>query len=94
MSQVRYDARGHGRSGKPSDAEAYASAHYAEDFLAVAHAFRLNKPVFVGWSVLPLTTHSVGIDADLASQESRLCALINPPAFSTLCAHDISPQRL
>ncbi|KAF9489234.1 alpha/beta-hydrolase [Pleurotus eryngii] len=48
---VRYDARGHGRSGKPSDAEAYASVHYAEDFLAVAHAFRLNKPVFVGWSL-------------------------------------------
>ncbi|KAF4586790.1 hypothetical protein EYR40_010806 [Pleurotus pulmonarius] len=48
---VRYDARGHGRSGKPSDAEAYASVHYAEDFLAVAHAFRLSKPVFVGWSL-------------------------------------------
>ncbi|KAJ7125354.1 alpha/beta-hydrolase [Mycena epipterygia] len=47
---VRYDVRGHGRSGKPVDAEGYASSLYAADFSAVIKAFSLNMPVFVGWS--------------------------------------------
>ncbi|KAJ7125344.1 alpha/beta-hydrolase, partial [Mycena epipterygia] len=47
---VRYDVRGHGRSGKPADAEGYASSLYAADFSAVTKAFSLNMPVFVGWS--------------------------------------------
>ncbi|KAJ7503180.1 alpha/beta-hydrolase [Mycena galericulata] len=47
---VRYDVRGHGRSGKPSSPEDYASALYAADFSAVAKAFSLEMPVFVGWS--------------------------------------------
>ncbi|KAI0314027.1 alpha/beta-hydrolase [Amylostereum chailletii] len=48
---IRYDMRGHGRSGKPDTEEAYASIKYAEDYLAVAQGFSLNKPVFVGWSM-------------------------------------------
>ncbi|KAJ7935372.1 Alpha/Beta hydrolase protein [Mycena leptocephala] len=47
---VRYDVRGHGRSGKPIHAEGYASALYAADFSAVAKEFCLNMPVFAGWS--------------------------------------------
>ncbi|KAJ6488275.1 alpha/beta-hydrolase [Mycena vitilis] len=47
---VRYDVRGHGRSGKPGDAAGYASSLYAADFAAVAQEFALNMPVFVGWS--------------------------------------------
>ncbi|KAJ6497450.1 alpha/beta-hydrolase [Mycena sanguinolenta] len=47
---VRYDVRGHGRSGKPDSAEGYASSLYAADFSAVAEGFSLNMPVFVGWS--------------------------------------------
>ncbi|KAF7350931.1 AB hydrolase-1 domain-containing protein [Mycena sanguinolenta] len=47
---VRYDVRGHGRSGKPNSAEGYASSLYAADFAAVAEEFSLNMPVFVGWS--------------------------------------------
>ncbi|KAJ7125387.1 Alpha/Beta hydrolase protein [Mycena epipterygia] len=47
---VRYDLRGHGRSGKPIKAEGYASSLYAADFSAVIKAFSLNMPVFVGWS--------------------------------------------
>ncbi|VDC05095.1 unnamed protein product [Peniophora sp. CBMAI 1063] len=48
---VRYDMRGHGRSGKPEAEEYYLSERYAEDYLAVARAFDLKKPIFVGWSL-------------------------------------------
>ncbi|KAJ7647850.1 Alpha/Beta hydrolase protein [Roridomyces roridus] len=47
---VRYDVRGHGRSGKPTVPSAYTSAMYADDFAAVAREFSLNNPVYVGWS--------------------------------------------
>ncbi|KAK7057745.1 AB hydrolase-1 domain-containing protein [Favolaschia claudopus] len=47
---VRYDVRGHGRSGKPTTPEGYASALYAADFAAVVEGFGLHMPVFVGWS--------------------------------------------
>ncbi|EJD03378.1 alpha/beta-hydrolase [Fomitiporia mediterranea MF3/22] len=47
---VRYDMRGHGRSGKPITEEGYASNLLADDFAAVMKAFNLYKPVFVGWS--------------------------------------------
>ncbi|KAJ6593205.1 alpha/beta-hydrolase [Mycena capillaripes] len=47
---VRYDVRGHGRSGKPTDAASYTSSLYAADFSAVAKKFSLHMPVFVGWS--------------------------------------------
>ncbi|KAJ7817246.1 hypothetical protein B0H14DRAFT_2374140 [Mycena olivaceomarginata] len=46
---VRYDVRGHGRSGKPNSAEGYASSLYAADFAAVVAEFSLHMPVFVGW---------------------------------------------
>lgn len=48
---VRYDMRGHGRSGKPRAAEAYASQRFAQDFAAVAKAYNLKRPVFAGWSL-------------------------------------------
>ncbi|KAJ3898882.1 Alpha/Beta hydrolase protein [Lentinula edodes] len=47
---VRYDLRGHGRSGKPETVESHASELYANDFMAVASEFGLHKPVLVGWS--------------------------------------------
>jgi pimeloyl-ACP methyl ester carboxylesterase len=49
--QVRYDARGHGRSGKPTDAASYESVHYAQDVEAVVKAFNLTMPFFAGWSL-------------------------------------------
>lgn len=36
MTQVRYDMRGHGRSGKPDSMENYSPQLYANDFLAVS----------------------------------------------------------
>jgi len=51
LSQVRYDLRGHGRSGKPENSEAHSSKLCADDFIAVVQAFNLHRPVFVGWYV-------------------------------------------
>jgi len=48
---VRFDMRGHGRSSKPDNAEAFASQRYAEDFAAVMKAFHLRRPVVLGWSL-------------------------------------------
>lgn len=45
---VTYDARGHGRSGKPSSG--YGFDHAAVDALAVIRAAKLRRPVFVGHS--------------------------------------------
>ncbi|KAF7362468.1 AB hydrolase-1 domain-containing protein [Mycena venus] len=67
---VRYDVRGHGRSGKPVVADGYASSLYAADFSAVAKEFSLNKPVFVGWSS--------GVDAVVALITCDICSHISP----------------
>ena len=48
---VRYEMRGHGRSGKPLEAKDYTSARIAEDFKTVCDAFGVAKPVLVGWYV-------------------------------------------
>ncbi|KAF9447133.1 alpha/beta-hydrolase [Macrolepiota fuliginosa MF-IS2] len=56
---VRYDVRGHGRSGKPSADEGWASERFAEDFGAVVDAFKLEKPIVAGWSLG--ATHLVDI---------------------------------
>jgi len=47
---VRYDLRGHGRSGMPSNPEAYASSLFADDYAEVLRAFDVKNPVHVGWS--------------------------------------------
>jgi pimeloyl-ACP methyl ester carboxylesterase len=49
--QIRYDARGHGRSGKPTDAASYESVRYAQDVETVVKAFNLTMPFFAGWSL-------------------------------------------
>lgn len=46
---VRYELRGHGRSGMPENAEAYESIHYAEDFHAVCEESGLKRPFIFGW---------------------------------------------
>jgi pimeloyl-ACP methyl ester carboxylesterase len=45
---VTYDARGHGRSGKPPSG--YGFEHIVSDALAVMRATRLRRPVIVGHS--------------------------------------------
>ncbi|KAF7362441.1 AB hydrolase-1 domain-containing protein [Mycena venus] len=73
-TRVRYDVRGHGRSGKPPSAEGYASALYAADFYAVAKEFSLNMPVFVGWSA--------GVGGMVAPIISDICSHISPVPLS------------
>ncbi|KAI0648966.1 alpha/beta-hydrolase [Trametes meyenii] len=48
---VRYEMRGHGRSGKPLDEAAYGSRKIAEDFRVVCEAFGVVKPFLAGWSL-------------------------------------------
>ncbi|KAG5716588.1 putative oxidoreductase ephD [Termitomyces sp. T112] len=48
---VRYDVRGHGRSGKPRFEDAWESRRFAEDFDTVLQAFQLTKPFVAGWSL-------------------------------------------
>ncbi|KAK0190064.1 Alpha/Beta hydrolase protein [Armillaria mellea] len=48
---VRYDTRGHGRSAMPEPLDDYSSEIFAEDFKAVMRAFKIEKPIYVGWSL-------------------------------------------
>ena len=41
--------RGHGRSGKPNHSEGYESKLYADDFSTVLRAFKLHRPIVLGW---------------------------------------------
>ena len=48
---VAFDLRGHGMSGKPWQAEAYADpAIWAADMAKVMAATKLKRPIIVGWS--------------------------------------------
>lgn len=49
---ITYDLRGHGLSGKPTDAQAYHEGRrWAEDLAAVIEASHARRPVLVGWSL-------------------------------------------
>lgn len=49
---ITYDLRGHGLSGKPTDAAAYTDGQrWADDLAAVIKASHAHKPVLVGWSL-------------------------------------------
>ncbi|KAJ7773619.1 Alpha/Beta hydrolase protein [Mycena maculata] len=48
---VRYDVRGHGRSGRPTDEASWESKRLAQDFDAVVEDFTLKRPFVLGWSL-------------------------------------------
>lgn len=49
---ITYDMRGHGLSGKPTDAASYAEGRrWADDLAAVIEASQARKPTLVGWSL-------------------------------------------
>ena len=49
---ITYDLRGHGLSGKPTDAAAYTQGRrWADDLASVMAAAHAHKPVLVGWSL-------------------------------------------
>lgn len=48
---VAFDVRGHGASEKPTDVSRYADDRlFADDVHSVMEAFKLRRPVLVGWS--------------------------------------------
>lgn len=49
---ITYDLRGHGLSGKPTDANAYREGRrWADDLATVIESSRARNPVLVGWSL-------------------------------------------
>ena len=49
---ITYDLRGHGLSGKPTEAEAYRDGRrWADDLATVIESSHANHPVLVGWSL-------------------------------------------
>ncbi|MEW6339126.1 MAG: alpha/beta hydrolase [Pseudomonadota bacterium] len=49
---ITYDLRGHGLSGKPTDAAAYRDGqHWADDLATVIQSSHARRPVLVGWSL-------------------------------------------
>ncbi|TFK88836.1 alpha/beta-hydrolase [Polyporus arcularius HHB13444] len=86
---VRYEMRGHGRSDKPLDAEAYESARFAQDFKTVCDAFGLNRPFLWAWSL----GGTVAVDVIAAYGPESLAGVlyVGGGVLSTnhigLCAH-------
>jgi non-heme chloroperoxidase len=89
---VAMDLRGHGRSGKPSDAYG-DSKLWADDVRAVIEQLKLRDPILCGWSYGPLVIldyirhygdsrvgglHFVGGVTELGSEEA---AAVISPAF-------------
>jgi non-heme chloroperoxidase len=49
---ITYDMRGHGLSGKPSAATAYAEGmRWADDLAAIMKTAKVTRPVLAGWSL-------------------------------------------
>ena len=49
---ITYDLRGHGLSGKPTNAHAYAEgSRWADDLASVMQAANVTRPILVGWSL-------------------------------------------
>ncbi|CAM4198048.1 AB hydrolase superfamily protein YdjP [Bordetella tumbae] len=49
---ITYDLRGHGRSGKPTEADSYTDGRrWADDLAAIIESTHAHKPVLVGWSL-------------------------------------------
>ncbi|TFY68454.1 hypothetical protein EVJ58_g994 [Rhodofomes roseus] len=78
--KARYDLRGHGRSGKPEDPEAYKSSLYADDFVTLMREFGYTRPILVAWSYGG--SYSIPC-ADTLAGVVYLCAVpyIAPPMF-------------
>ncbi|KAK0200292.1 Alpha/Beta hydrolase protein [Desarmillaria ectypa] len=72
---VRYDTRGHGRSGMPTSPAAWESKRLAEDFDAVVEGFNLRRPFVLGWSLG--ATHIVDILSLHPGKEKYLSGAIH-----------------
>ncbi|KAJ7930510.1 alpha/beta-hydrolase [Mycena leptocephala] len=66
---VRYDVRGHGRSGKPTTPEAYESKRFADDFKAVMDVFKVHSPFswHGAWASSKLLFHAAAVATDVSA---------------------------
>ncbi|KAI0789686.1 Alpha/Beta hydrolase protein [Abortiporus biennis] len=75
---IRYELRGHGRSGYPKNEVAYESKRYAEDFKAVCEEFEIVGPdckVFIcAWSI----GAQIVVDIIQAYGTSKIAGIIFP----------------
>ncbi|KAJ3552663.1 hypothetical protein NP233_g12827 [Leucocoprinus birnbaumii] len=77
---VRYDLRGHGRSGKPLNDEAWESRCLAEDFEAVCKEFNVTNTFIMAWSLgathfVDFASHNTSVSVNgLISVEGALCS--------------------
>ncbi|KAJ6611124.1 alpha/beta-hydrolase [Mycena sp. CBHHK59/15] len=83
---VRYDVRGHGRSGKSNTAEAYVSKLFADDFKTVMDAFDLDKPV------LEHGRYVGNLDSSVAALTCMIFAI--PVAVATDVVTHLAPGTL
>ena len=60
---ILVDARGHGRSDKPHDPDAYRQIHQATDHLAALDAIGVEKAHFLGFSMGGIVALGVGVHA-------------------------------
>lgn len=53
---IGFDFKGHGKSGKPTDPNAYGTKTLAEDVLALLDHLKINKASFIGFSLGSIVT--------------------------------------
>ena len=58
---ILIDARGHGRSDKPHQPEAYRLKHFVNDTLAVLDELEVEKPHFLGYSMGGMVGLGIGV---------------------------------
>ena len=75
--QYLFDQRGHGKSGRATDARNYRLVDYANDIIAFLHELD-EEAVIVGHSLGGM--NAIGIGA-MASDKVRGLVLIDPPLF-------------
>ncbi|PFH46681.1 hypothetical protein AMATHDRAFT_43441 [Amanita thiersii Skay4041] len=90
---VRYDVRGHGRSGKPTDEAAWESKRFSEDFDAVLQAFNLTKPYIAGWSLGASFLADI-LSFHLPSCFSGVINITGIPHLGPILTQIASPQSL
>ncbi|TFY57845.1 hypothetical protein EVJ58_g6779 [Rhodofomes roseus] len=97
---VRYDLRGHGRSGMPSNPEGYASSLFADDYAEVLRAFDVKNPIHVGCCRTKVEfaesvfTHPERVDFDLKASWIGQGALQPPSVTKLIATRAQDPQKL
>lgn len=94
---VRYDPRGHGRSGKPLNDESWESRCISQDFEAVCQEFGVTEAFVMGWSLgaahfVDIASYNTSVSiSGFITVEGALCVdqatifrISTPESFSVL----------